>query len=422
MQKFVYLRVLNFDECRYLTHLPDSIAGLSNLEELSFLGCFNLIAVHDSINFLVKLKTVKASGCIRLKSFPPLKLPSLEHLGLSHCHSLENFPEILGKMENMTKLTLYNTPVKRFPVSFQNLIGLQELNLRLNGMGIGVVRLPTSIIQMPELTAISGEGLQGWQWLQEEEGTENFGSLVSSKVEDLSANYCNLNDDFFSIDFTWFAHLKKLNLRYNNFSIIPECINKCQFLWMLDVSHCRHLREIKGVPPTLKEFFAIACESLTSSSIDMFLNQELHEGGYTSFNLPGARIPEWLDQRSRGPSISFWFRNNFPDKVLCFVIAPMLNYDKYFCPSVFINGNKFTSEIPNFSKGTDHTYLSDLRLRNFTCSPYDFSFENEWNHVEIKYLVVGCKETSLQIGIHIFNQETSMEDVRFTDPYSTRGK
>ncbi|XP_028205678.1 TMV resistance protein N-like isoform X1 [Glycine soja] len=145
----------------------------------------------------------------------------------------------------------------------------------------GLWKVPSSIVLMPELTESFVVGLKGWQWLKQEKGEEKTGSTVSSEVERLTVSSCNLCDEFFSIDFTWFAHMKKLCLSENNFTILPECIKECQFLRILDVCHCKHLREIRGIPPNLKHFFAINCKSLTSSSISKFLNQELHEAGNT---------------------------------------------------------------------------------------------------------------------------------------------
>ena len=138
-----------------------------------------------------------------------------------------------------------------------------------------MVKVPSSIIMMPELTNTSATGLKGWKWLKQEEDEGKMGSIVSSKVKQLSTLSCNLDDDFFSIDFTWFAHVKELYIAENNFTILPECIKECQFLRILDVCDWKHLREIRGIPPNLKHFFAINCKSLTSSSISMFLNQVL---------------------------------------------------------------------------------------------------------------------------------------------------
>ncbi|XP_020222472.1 disease resistance protein RPP5 isoform X3 [Cajanus cajan] len=331
--KFVSLSVLNFDWCKHLTRIPD-LYGLPNLSELSFQRCQNLITVHNSIGFLHKLKTLSAVGCRKLRSFPPIKLTSLEKLELSFCSSLGNFPEILGKMENMRELNLLHTPIKELPLSFQNLIGLRGLCMTNNE----IVRLPSSIVMMPELTTISASGLKGWQWLEQEEGEEKVGSIVSSKVEYLRASKCNLDDDFFSIGFTRLAYVNQLDLSNNNFTVIPECIKQCQLLQRLDVRNCKHLREIRGIPPNLKYFLATNCVSLTSSSISMFLYQKLHEAGNTLFHLRGGRITERFDHQSNGPSISLWFRN----KVLCHDIAPCDNYTTVFSPIVLINGNQYS--------------------------------------------------------------------------------
>lgn len=153
-------------------------------------------------------------------SLPPIKLTSLEKLNLSRCYSLESFPEILGKMENLRGLQLEYTAIKELPSSIQNLSRLQELQLA----NCGVIQLPTSIVMMPELTDIIAWRWKGWQWLIQEEGEEKVGSIVSSKVEWLWASDCNLYDDFFSIGFTQFAHVKDLDLSKNNFTILPKCI------------------------------------------------------------------------------------------------------------------------------------------------------------------------------------------------------
>ncbi|KAL2967719.1 hypothetical protein AAZX31_16G190500 [Glycine max] len=110
-KKLGHLTVLNFDQCEFLTKIPD-VSDLPNLKELSFKKCESLVAVDDSIGFLNKLKKLSAYGCRKLTSFPPLNLTSLETLELSHCSSLEYFPEILGEMENIKHLFLYGLHIK----------------------------------------------------------------------------------------------------------------------------------------------------------------------------------------------------------------------------------------------------------------------------------------------------------------------
>lgn len=107
------MRVLNLDKCKCLTQIPD-VSGLPNLEKLSFQHCQNLTTIHSSIGFLYKLKILSAFGCTKLVSFPPIKLTSLEKLKLSYCINLKSFPEILGKMGNITKLRLQGTMIKEF--------------------------------------------------------------------------------------------------------------------------------------------------------------------------------------------------------------------------------------------------------------------------------------------------------------------
>ncbi|RZB61821.1 TMV resistance protein N [Glycine soja] len=397
--KLGHLTVLNFDQCKFLTQIPD-VSDLPNLRELSFEECESLVAVDDSIGFLNKLKILNAKGCSKLTSFPPLNLTSLETLELSGCSSLEYFPEILGEMKNIKILYLIDLPIKELPFSFQNLIGLSEINLNR----CGIVQLRSSLAMMPELSAFYIADCNRWQWVESEEGSKRF------------------------------THVEYLDLSGNNFTILPEFFKELQFLRALMVSDCEHLQEIRGLPPNLEFFDARNCASLTSSSKSMLLNQKLHEAGGTNFMIPGTRIPEWLDQQSSGHSSSFWFRNKFPAKLLCLVIAPV-STGIGVKAKVFINGKIL--KLPFFygSKKIqsmlelDHTYIFDLQPFAFKNNINRFeeaAWEKEWNHVEIRYQIVlnHIKEKREQgsvikaTGIYIFKEESSMEqDIRFDDPY-----
>ncbi|KAL2966393.1 hypothetical protein AAZX31_16G114600 [Glycine max] len=418
-KKFRNLKVLKFNKCEFLTEIHD-VSDLPNLEELSFDGCGNLITVHHSIGFLSKLKILNATGCRKLTTFPPLNLTSLETLQLSSCSSLENFPEILGEMKNLTSLKLFDLGLKELPVSFQNLVGLKTLSLG----DCGILLLPSNIVMMPKLDILWAKSCEGLQWVKSEEREEKVGSIVCSNVYHFSVNGCNLYDDFFSTGFVQLDHVKTLSLRDNNFTFLPESIKELQFLRKLDVSGCLHLQEIRGVPPNLKEFTAGECISLSSSSLSMLLNQELHEAGETMFQFPGATIPEWFNHQSREPSISFWFRNEFPDNVLCLLLA-RVEYT-YKCISkltVFINGKRhkiasgwedwMTTEV---RKAKLNTYLFDLKSSFRLGDLSEVGLEKEWNHVEITY--AGLIETSLvkATGIHVFRQD----DIRYDDPYGKR--
>jgi Leucine-rich repeat (LRR) protein len=107
-----------------LTEISD-VSGLQNLEEFSK----NLLTIHESVGFLNKLKILNAEGCSKLRSFPPIKLTSLQQLRLSFCHRLKNFPEILGKMENIGSISLSETSIEKLPEAFPELFSLTRLNL-----------------------------------------------------------------------------------------------------------------------------------------------------------------------------------------------------------------------------------------------------------------------------------------------------
>ncbi|XP_027357713.1 TMV resistance protein N-like isoform X2 [Abrus precatorius] len=424
LSEFMNMSVLNFDECEGLTQIPD-VSGLQNLEKFSFKNCENLITIHDSIGFLHKLKFLNAIGCRKLRSFPPLKLTSLEKLELSYCSNLECFPEILGKMENITELVLEASAIKELPFSFQNLTGLQILQLRLGGM----IRLPSSIVMMPKLTEIIAWDWKGLLWPRQVEGEEKVSSMVSSNVDCLCLSGCNLSDQFLPVALSWFVNVKDLDLSRNKFTVLPECISECHFLWKLILDYCNCLREIRGMPPNIEHFSARNCKSLTSCRSTL-LNQKLHEAGNTMFWLSGTWFPEWFEHHSKGLSNSFWFRDKFPAIALCTAIGPTREQITIVGPIVIINGIECSVDDEDDSylwMETDHTYLFDLQKINFADNLDKELVENEWNHVEITYSVISNeKEKHVEIpvfiesGIYIFKQRSRMEDIRFTDPYKRR--
>jgi len=150
----------------------------------------------------------------------------------------------------------------------------------------------------------------------------------------------------------------------------------------------------------------------------LYDQQELHEARNTVFCLPGAELPKWFNHQNRGTSISFWFRNKFPDKVLCVLVAPIEN--DFFRSRVFINGKAYTGYYSHHHlTGEHHVYLFDMRELRFRDSPYEVPFESEWNHAKVTFPEgIDTSINHAKIGIHIVKQKNSMEDVKFTDPCS----
>ncbi|MED6120211.1 hypothetical protein PIB30_019004 [Stylosanthes scabra] len=414
-KKLVALKVLNFDNSDFLKEIPD-VSNLPSLEELSFRGCNNLTRIHSSAGFLGKLKILNAEHCHKLRSFPSMNLPSLKILLLSGCSSLEKFPEMLGKMENVEMLRLSRTDIRDLPLSFRNLSELYTLTMS----GNKIQRIPSVVFIMPKLSSFYIDGTQGnrLESQKQDEGMEGIvTSFSSSSVRFLYLYFSKLSDDFMVQQLPWFPNLKRLDLTRSDITIIPECIQEFQFLSRLQVDSCRHLLEIRGIPPNLQNFSALYCESLTPSTTSMLLNQELHEKGNTHFVMPRAygSIPSWFEHRSEETnSISFWFRGKFPAKSLC--LAILLNYSQEVTPIVTINGKKV-------SCGSGKTYVErlfifDLWKTNYKYDSDELLFESqEWNHAEVSWEV-----TAAEIGMHILNQNCSsiMQDIRFTHPYRKR--
>jgi hypothetical protein len=135
-----------------------------------------------------------------------------------------------------------------------------------------------------------------------------------------------------------------------------------------------------------------------------------------------ARIPEWFEHQSKGPSISFWFRNKIPS-ISLFVVSKWMA-DKslqrqYYSLRVvmFVNGDQYILDEHNGVYRIiehDHTYLYDLHLQDRRLEKS--LMENEWNHVEVRYENSMMIPIHTESGIHIFKHEGCTEDVQFINP------
>lgn len=324
-------------------------------------------------------------------------------------------------MENIESIFLSGTSIEELPDSFLNLTGLHDLILYEQGM---LLRLPSSILMMPNLHCIDVDGYH----LLPKQGDKPR-SVVSSKVKSLVLTECNLTDESLPIVLQLFANLTILNLSMNNFTILPECVKEYHSLRSLNLDDCKHLEEIRGIPPNLKCLSTLNCESLNTSCRSMLLNQELHEVGGTMFCLPGtAVIPEWFEFENRGSSISFWFRNKLPSIAL---LCTSESCDDTFYgihglhllpPTLSINGYKCSLANPfgtNIRIKQDHTYLFDLQLQDIVAMD-EALLESEWNHAIVGYENLKMISLLKKSRIHIFKKESSMEDIALSSPYKKR--
>ncbi|KAF7813415.1 TMV resistance protein N-like isoform X1 [Senna tora] len=427
---FMDMSVLNFDFCELITQIPD-ISCLPNLWKLSFRGCDNLVEVHDSVGFLDKLRILRADYCIKLRTFPPINVSTLERLDIASYTSLEAFPDILGENKKITVLCLYGIDLE-FPFSIQNLTGVQVLGME----NCRRIRLPISIAMLPELELLKIRACEELHFSKQDGSIEKGSLIMCPKMDRLVIEDCNISDESLSLCLSWFVNVKSLSLRGSNFTILPAFINKCPFLTSLDLDNCMHLREIRGLPPNIEYLSAKNCISLSFQSTSILLSEELHNTGGKTFYVPEGRIPEWFDHRTKGGSISFWFRNKFPAIVVCVVIG-LTNEELFsikFDPQVIVNGNERFG-----AHGLGHTFkvvaelifVFDLESILFPYELEDVSLEKEWNHVEISYQEpfdsytyedelsnkVSIEEVGKESGIYVLKQMNKMEDIRFTNPY-----
>ncbi|KAL2334993.1 hypothetical protein Fmac_016206 [Flemingia macrophylla] len=397
-----------------------------------------------------------ATGCSKLRSFPPIKLTSLLALGLSFCDSLECSPKILGKMDNLTYLYIVGTPVKEIPFSIQNLTQLQILIL----WSCGIVQLPSSIFVMQKLLYLDIFQCEGLLITKEDKDEEQTSSnTIDLKQRRSLTNIPNIStfsirdcSSLKELDLTllptWTkGRLRKLTIgRCKNLQNIKgirlnieklkvefcpslksldltlplECTQKCRILRKIDLNDCEYLQEIKGTLAlsNLRLFSAISCHL-----------RELHEaGGCKKFCLPGTKIPEWFEHCASGSLIYFWFRNKFPSISVCAVVDEPTNYLDV-SPEFTFNGGTKSSRRFHFGKEADYLFIYDrmqkpLDMNKFiseykwygdtSAIEYYEKFKNKWHLVVCT--IYPPEVFVKQIGIHIFEQGINMEDIQFINP------
>ncbi|XP_031478185.1 uncharacterized protein LOC116249152 [Nymphaea colorata] len=127
------LRTLHLNDCKLLAEVPEWIAGLCLLEDLSISNCPSITGLPNAIGSLKKLQS----------------------LNLSHCNGIENLPDSVGGLESLTKLLLENTSLVDLPESVGCLGKLKILHL---GSCKQLERLPSSIGKLGDLTELILDG------------------------------------------------------------------------------------------------------------------------------------------------------------------------------------------------------------------------------------------------------------------------
>ncbi|KAF3778173.1 Plant intracellular Ras-group-related LRR protein 7 [Nymphaea thermarum] len=127
------LRTLHLNDCKLLAEVPEWIAGLCLLEDLSISNCPSITGLPNAIGSLKKL----------------------QRLNLSHCNGIEVLPDSIGGLESLNKLLLENTSLVELPESVGCLGKLTILHL---GSCKQLERLPSSIGKLGDLTELHVDG------------------------------------------------------------------------------------------------------------------------------------------------------------------------------------------------------------------------------------------------------------------------
>ncbi|KAI4313326.1 hypothetical protein L6164_026313 [Bauhinia variegata] len=381
-----------------------------------------------------------------------MKSTSLHRLELSGCYNLKNIPE---KFESRTSIHLYGSiivgplgvvprgfeysaltipgpsgkfaltsSVSMLPIVDKLVAGCHEWSSKVSSFAIQCCdfsdEVPVTWLSSFSNLAYLKPTYNDYHWIRRLFCAQFpcFSNLVGL---DLTENF--LTDEFLSTRLPWFPNLTELDLTANDFTVLPECVNQYRCLRKLVLNRCSMLREISGIPSSIKHLSAKDCFSLSSQSKSILQSHELHEGGGTFFLLPGS-IPDWFHHYCRGSSLSFWFRKKFPLIALSLVLLRDWPYYGIVLVKVHVNGQEIECQtIPNFGYILrDHICLFDLKnIFESLWSQADAMqgrIKNGWNHVEIKVQPNGFRDLGWikELGVYVYKQNPNIDDVRFTNP------
>ena len=217
------MKHLNLSGCKFITKLPN--LRTPNLEILSLLYCVNLVEIHESGEFLHKLKTWNLHGCKKLQNLPNnlmlTSLEVLESLALTGCKNLRDLPDGIYKLQQLRRLSTPTAKLRPTCNSFDSFSGYGFLKMTsLN------VSANTSIIELDLL----------------------------------------MKPDYFPA-------LEWIILDATNIITIPESISRFPRLRALSIENCKHLREIQGLPLSINRVAAYNCPLLDYESPSGLLNQ-----------------------------------------------------------------------------------------------------------------------------------------------------
>ena len=113
------LKFLDVSHSRQLRRTPD-FSGMDNLEMLLLNNCTNLVGVHESVIFLVKLVTLDLEDCNNLRKIP-LGIYNLKsRVYLSGCTKLDMVPRLESPFTVRDSLLISSeVPLRNFLLQYK---------------------------------------------------------------------------------------------------------------------------------------------------------------------------------------------------------------------------------------------------------------------------------------------------------------
>jgi Leucine-rich repeat (LRR) protein len=266
-----------------ISKFPDSFSGLSNLTKLILTNFKDLHDMPSPMMGLQQLHTLTLHAC-PLQALPDDfgRLHSLQDLYIDlganhHRATISKLPDSFSGLSNLTNLTLKNfKDLHELPLSITGLVMLHHFEMCYST----IQSLPSYIKHFTNLMALRLEKINSLQKLPNSlsslkrlrnldlvfnrdliELPNGFGELQA--LTKLNLHCCSIKDIARrDLKFGQLTSLTRLNLKYNRIVISPKILEDLSTLQYLNMSHCRNLTTIEGLPKTLEVLDLGACRKL----------------------------------------------------------------------------------------------------------------------------------------------------------------
>ena len=250
--------------CENLVKLTE--LGAPNLEFLNLSGCENLVEIDEYFGSLEKLREWYLVGCRKLQILPSqLRLKSLCYFYISGCSRLEKLPNFHPEMECLKSLQFTKCGIREVPSSIEHLTKLETLSLS-DCKNLG--DLPDSIYKLQQLWNLETPTAKLRPTCDSFDGSSGYGFVNLTRLH--FNNYEGIIELDLLMKPDYFPALEALHLSNTNIVTIPESISRFPRLETLRAANCKHLREIRGLPQSIRWVFVDNSMLLNTSPSGLF--------------------------------------------------------------------------------------------------------------------------------------------------------